>query len=76
MSVPTTTVHAVCLRKACLLIDEGCALYKPVRVVPVYKGVLVVVQDEEDKEDIGVEVMLTAEDAAAGFRLPLPLLQM
>lgn len=33
-------------------------------------------QDEEDKEDIGVEVMLTAEDAAAGFRLPLPLLQM
>ena len=40
------------------------------------KGVLVVVQDEEDKEDIGVEVMLTAEDAAAGFRLPMPLLQM
>lgn len=33
-------------------------------------------QDQEDKEDIGVEVMLTAEDAAAGFRLPLPLLQM
>ena len=33
-------------------------------------------QDEEDKEDIGVEVMLTAEDAAAGFRLPLPLLHM
>ena len=31
---------------------------------------------EEDKEDIGVEVMLTAEDAAAGFRLPMPLLQM
>ena len=33
-------------------------------------------QDEEDKEDIGVEVMLTADDAAAGFRLPMPLLQM
>ena len=42
----------------------------------VCKGVFVVVQDEEDKEDIGVEVMLTAEDAAAGFRLPMPLLQM
>ena len=32
--------------------------------------------DAEDKEDIGVEVMVTAEDAAAGFRLPLPLLDM
>ena len=29
-----------------------------------------------EEEDIGVEVMLTAEDAAAGFRLTLPLLQM
>ena len=55
---------------------EGSALHKPVRGVPVCKGVLVVVQDEEDKEDIGVEVMITAEDAAAGFRLPMPLLQM
>ena len=76
VSVPATTVHAVYLRKACVLIDEGSALYKPVRGVPVCKGVLVVVQDEEDKEDIGVEVMITAEDAAAGFRLPMPLLQM
>jgi hypothetical protein len=32
--------------------------------------------DDQDKEDLGVEVMITAEDAAAGFRLPLPLLNM
>ena len=32
--------------------------------------------EAQDKEDIGVEIMITAEDAAAGFRLALPLLQM
>ena len=32
--------------------------------------------DKQDKEDIGVEIMITAEDAAAGFRLLVPLLNM
>jgi hypothetical protein len=32
--------------------------------------------DDQDNEDLGVEIMLPAEDAAAGFRLLLPLSSM
>ena len=53
VSVPATTVHAVCLRKACLLIDEGSALYKPVRVVPVAKAFLLWFRTRRTKKTSG-----------------------